>query len=183
MTHASVFSGIGEQWKPIQGYEGKYEVSDMGNVRKVGYGIMLPWKSNSGYMYVKLRNGNERKMHYIHRLVALAFCKGEFAGAVVNHINENKTDNRAVNLEWVSQLANVNHGSALKRLSDTKRNNPRQSKAVEAVDDEGRVVATYPSAQEAARSVGKDGSNIVRCCHNIKHTAGGYHWRYKSKSV
>ena len=102
-----------EVWKDIQGYEGLYQVSNLGNVRS------LNWRNtgqvrnlylkpqNRGYLQVELAKCGQKRGFTVHRLVAMAFVSGYAEGKVVNHINEDKRDNRAENLEWVSQSDNT----------------------------------------------------------------------------
>ena len=109
-----------EEWKPIKGYEGLYQVSNLGRVKalkvwKVGSGwhdqerIMSPVSHGNGYLYVTLFNDKHRKNHYIHRLGAEAFCIKPHGKDVVNHKNYDRGDNRADNLEWVTQKENTNY--------------------------------------------------------------------------
>lgn len=116
-----------EVWKPIPGYEGFYEVSDFGNIRRnetiteenSRYGktrlvmhkarVLKPGKTKRGYLLVVLCRDDGRKSHVVHRLVASAFCKKVDGCEVVNHIDGNKTNNRAENLEWCTQKDNVHH--------------------------------------------------------------------------
>lgn len=118
-----------ETWRPVPGYEGYYEVSNLGRVRSVtrtrvvknryggksqrtDKGCELSLIDNgNGYLYVSLRKDGHRENHFAHRLVALAFCDGFESGYVVNHKDENKCNNRSDNLEWVSQAANVAYSS------------------------------------------------------------------------
>lgn len=108
-------------WLPVVGYEGRYEVSNTGLVRRVtSYG---PWKagkilkgSNSagyGYLLVYLQKPGANKQKRIHRLVLEAFVGPCPAGHQVNHINGDKADNRLENLEYVTPLANIHHAIAL----------------------------------------------------------------------
>ena len=102
------------QWKEIEGYEGFYEISDAGQVRRVGKAtgavvgrIRKTSICNSGYESVSLSKGDTQKTQMIHRLVAKAFLPNR--SETVNHINGDKLDNRAENLEWVTQLENNRH--------------------------------------------------------------------------
>ena len=103
-----------EKWKPAPGYESHFEVSDLGNVRRKDgdkYTDISGWKNYSGYMQVHLRIKELGVNKYVrtHRLVALAFIPNPENKPQINHINGKKTDNKAVNLEWVTAKENTNH--------------------------------------------------------------------------
>ena len=115
---------MNELWLPVVGYEGLYEVSDQGRVRsldrRVENGTRLQfWKGRllftniwGSYLKVVLcRNGRMKNFH-IHVLVAEAFHGLRPEGLVVNHIDENKLNNNAANLEWVTYKQNLNHSKA-----------------------------------------------------------------------
>lgn len=109
-----------EEWKDIVGYEGLYQVSDLGNVRsvsrKVNCGtnsqrtvkgkILKQFVNDSGYKSITLIKNCKRKSFIVHRLVAEAFVKNDHFFPQVNHINANPTDNRAINLEWCTSVYN-----------------------------------------------------------------------------
>lgn len=115
-----------EVWKSISGYEGWYEISSRGGVRSVDREIeqvsrwghkvkrimrgrkMTPTDNGNGYLIVGLRTPQKgRTNHYVHRLVADAFCKNPYSKKYVNHKDHDKTNNIASNLEWVTQKENV----------------------------------------------------------------------------
>ena len=115
-----------EVWKEIKGYEGFYEISNLGNVRSIDRiikdkngvrerfykGVQInPLVGYGGYYVVQLRKNVKKGIFYVHRLVAEHFCGGEKEGLLVNHINENKLDNRAVNLEFVTKSQNTKHSN------------------------------------------------------------------------
>lgn len=118
---------MNEIWKPICGYEGLYEVSNTGNVRRLEtlsaeksrYGkrrevrhksrLLKPGKTAAGYLLVVLCGESGQKSHMVHRLVAAAFCDKKEGCNVVNHIDNHRTNNRADNLEWCTQKDNVRH--------------------------------------------------------------------------
>lgn len=148
-----------EIWKDIEGYDGKYQVSNLGRIRSVDHidfhnvkrkgKILKPTITPQGYLIRSFR-------HYpnisVHRAVAMAFVPGYFKGADVNHIDENKTNNRADNLEWVTRKDNLNHGTHNQRVRDTKAR--LYGIPVEQYDTEGNLIKSYPSQREAARIVG-----------------------------
>ena len=117
-----------EIWKDVQGFEGRYQVSNMGRVRsldrtsidkagRIHYarGMLLKDSLNDrGYYRVSLSDGHRNYTHYeVHRLVALHFVPGYKKGLVVNHKNEIKTDNRAENLEWCTYQYNLNYSDVI----------------------------------------------------------------------
>ena len=116
----------GQEWKPVQGYQGLYEVSDHGVVRsldravslpngktkKITGKIIAPKRHSQGYRFVSLSQGGATKNKYIHRLVATAFIANPLGLAEVNHISGNKADNCVENLQWVTHKENVQHAYA-----------------------------------------------------------------------
>lgn len=104
-----------EEWRPIDGYEGVYEVSNLGRVRSLKFGKvrMRAFIDNlCGYFKVCLCRDGKKQLPYVHRLVALAFLPNPSRDRVqVNHINSDSKDNRAENLEWVTQSENERHAS------------------------------------------------------------------------
>ena len=112
-----------EIWKPVKGYEGRYEVSNLGRVKsltheRTGNTIILKPSIYRHYYRVSLYDSNHnRKLIGIHRLVAEAFVPNPDNKPHVNHINELKTDNRACNLNWMTVTENNNHGSRTRKAS------------------------------------------------------------------
>ena len=103
---------MSEQWKPIKGYEGKYDVSNFGRVRSYYKGLHIKTQriNNCGYCYVKLYvRGKRQKMARVHRLVAEAFIPNPDNMSDVNHKDMNKLNNHVSNLEWTSHADNVKH--------------------------------------------------------------------------
>ena len=101
-----------EQWKPIKGYEGKYDVSNFGRVRSYYKGLHIKTQrmNNCGYCYVNLYvKGKRQKMARVNRLVAEAFIPNPDNLSDVNHKDMNKTNNHVSNLEWSSHRGNVQH--------------------------------------------------------------------------
>ena len=123
-----------EEWRPIEGYEGLYEVSSYGRVRSLDRFIvdslghkrfykgkvLSPIKDKNGYLSVKLQEGNK---HNIHRLVAQEFIENPDNLPQVNHKDENKSNNRVDNLEWCDQAYNNLYGTRLERFINTKIKN------------------------------------------------------------
>lgn len=177
---------VDEVWKPIPNYEGFYEVSNMGKVRSVYRyrRILKPMISNAGYERVDLFKNKHRKQFSVHRLVANAFIDNPSEKPFVNHKDENKLNNSADNLEWVTHVENCQYGTAIKRrtqhLDYSKRriNNAGQikacSKPIAQYTKDGIFIRNWKSASECARENGWQISNIRRCCVSKGATAYGY---------
>lgn len=111
------------EWRDIPGYEGYYQVSNLGDVRSVTREIVrndgvtqvrrgrsVPAKLNDdGYLIVRLSRDAKRKQFPVHSLVAVAFVPGRFDGAEVNHKDCNRVNNVPENLEWVTHADNIRH--------------------------------------------------------------------------
>ena len=181
-----------EVWRDIVGFEGKYQVSNLGNVkslkRKVKFGTqwrivverLCAQRMFGAYKQVVL--GNTPK--FVHRLVAMAFIPNPENKPEVNHKNGNKTDNRAENLEWVSHQENAIHAfRVLKHTSGNKGKfgkDNKKSRIVQQLKD-GIVINEYYGCAEASRMTGIRVAGIRGVCnHNDKHkSAGGFEWRWK----
>jgi hypothetical protein len=100
---------MNKNYKEIEGYEGKYLISNEGKVLSVKFGkILKTSKNRHGYEIVSL-GYKKRKTHYIHKLVALNFVENPFNKKTVNHIDGNKLNNNFKNLEWLTMKENINH--------------------------------------------------------------------------
>lgn len=170
-----------EVWKDIRGYEGLYQVSNLGNVRSLNWrntGTVrnLTLKShNRGYLKVELASKGKCKTFMVHRLVAFHFVPGYQDGFVVNHINERKTDNRADNLEWVSQAKNTEYTlSKHSSVSDRCRSNKRQ--IIQLKENGERVV--WECILAVVRATGFNAWSIKQCCEGKRKHAYGYKWQY-----
>ena len=174
-----------ENWQPVKGYDGIYEVSDKGRVRSLNYNhtgtdrILKPRKNGDGYLQVGLWKDGHVKTVRIHRLVAEAFIQNPNNLETVNHKDEVKTNNTVSNLEWMSKKDNNNYGSRTIRASKANTNNPKRSKQVQMFDKStGELLASFPSTHEAERVTGIYQGNICSCCKGKYKSAGGYVWRY-----
>lgn len=173
-----------EIWKIIKGYENLYEVSNKGNVRSIKRKMLLkPFDNGLGYLRVWLYKKNKRELFYIHRLVAETFIPNPNNLPEVNHINEDKTDNRVENLEYCDRMYNVNFGtrsrSASKSMKGVHINRKDLSKTVYQIDKyTGEILNVYPSTMEVQRQYGYDADCISKCCIGKQKTSYGYKWEY-----
>lgn len=160
-----------EIWKDIKGYEGLYQVSNMGEVRRVGRNKPL-YKSLRNYYGVKLSKNNIKKYFNIHKLVAETFIPNLSNKEQVNHIDGNKLNNNVENLEWVTPSENTKH-AYINRLSKPTKISP-----VLQYDLQGNFIREYSSIKEARENVPNTAQISGVCCGHRK-TAGGYIWKYK----
>ncbi|MCT3083919.1 endonuclease [Lactococcus lactis] len=115
-----------EEWKDVVGYEGLYKVSNLGRVKSFHGDTPIILKqrldgSVGNYLMIGLSKDGKQKKIKVHRLVAKAFVINSDNKPEVNHIDENKLNNRADNLEWVTHYENCIHGTRLQRRSDSMR--------------------------------------------------------------
>ena len=109
-----------EVWKDIEGYEGSYQVSTLGRIRSLDRvdsagnrrrgKIMKPTKKKYGYYSISLTIRDKKKEHLVHRLVAKAFIENKEGYPIINHKDENPSNNCVDNLEWCTYKYNANYG-------------------------------------------------------------------------
>lgn len=179
-----------EVWKPIEGYEGLYEVSNFGivkslrkdvkcnkSIRRQEEIIMSPQKDMFGYLKVQLRKNGTIKTVKIHRLVAIAFIPNPNQYRCINHKDEDKTNNHVSNLEWCTHKYNANYGTCKQRIAEKIR------KPVLQYDMFGNFIARYDSIGDASKATGARHNAIGQCCMGVKRhrTAKGFVWRYEKR--
>ena len=159
-----------EVWKDIKGYEGLYQVSDMGRVRSKN-GVLHLNTNTYGYKHITLSKGDVQKTVVVHRLVADAFIDNPHNKPQINHIDGNKENNAVVNLEWVTQGENNRHAI---------RASLRKVKKILLVDAEGKAIREFNNRMEINEYLGRNVYQdlITRCCNGQRKTAYGYVWRY-----
>lgn len=171
-----------EEWRNIEGYEGKYEVSNRGNMKSLNYNhtgkekIMKPQKNRDGYLIIGLWKDGKAKWYLVHRLVASVFCENPHGYTEVNHLDEDKTNNCADNLEWCSRSYNNTYNGKAKKAG--KKIAEKLSKPVIAIDRITGLIVEFPSAKEAERMIGIDHGNICNCLKGRLKSAGGFYWYY-----
>lgn len=176
-----------EIWKEIEGFDGKYQISNKGNVKSLSKWKngenLKPGINKSGYKYVNLVKDGRNKIvdMRIHRLVAKYFIPNPEKLPEVNHIDGNKLNNNVENLQWCSREYNIRHafdnGLILKRFGNKNPN----SKVVLQKDKNGNIIKEWQSVGEIHRIMNYSINSIVCCCNKKPkyHTAYGYIWEYK----
>lgn len=171
-----------EVWKDIVGYEGLYQVSNKGRVKRVATENMVGTGNYAreehllyqccynGYTSVALWKNNKSQRFKVHRLVALAFIPNPENLPFINHKDETRNNNCVENLEWCTHIYNVNYGTAQERLT-AKKSIPVVQKTLD-----GQVVKTYPSARQAERETGISNGNISNCTNGRYKATCGYIW-------
>ena len=180
-----------EIWKDIKGYEGRYQVSNRGRVKSLGRTvagkndskrlirerILKPTLKDNGYLQAIFYNNSGKMKHfYVHRLVCEAFHENSKNKPCVNHIDENKTNNTASNLEWCTYKENSNHGTRNARMA--KGVAKAFSKPVGQYTTAGKLVKVWQSTREVERQLGFDHRSISKVARGKRNTAYGYVWKY-----
>lgn len=186
-----------EIWKDISGYEGLYQVSNLGNVRMLehytpyvkGTVMKIPARNlyigwSNGYRTVWLCKNKERKLKKIHRLIAEAFIPNPENKPCIDHINTIRHDNRIENLRWCTYKENGNNEITKKNLSNSQKGKPKKSlqKTVVKLSKNGYFIKEYSSMSDASIDISGTNELVSRiglCCRGIRKTAGGYKWKYK----
>ena len=176
-----------EVWKDIKGYEGLYQVSNLGRVKSLAHvtiqkngsklsvkgRILKPNVRKEGYHRVGLYRGHSKpKWYFVHRLVCGAFHENPDNKPCVNHIDENKANNKASNLEWCTYEENNNHGTHNARTAKAN------SKTVGQYTREGKLVKIWQSTMEVERQLGFGHSHTSAVARGEQKTAYGYIWKY-----
>jgi hypothetical protein len=172
-----------EIWKNIEGYEGQYQISNLGRVkslerlRKTKCGgqcivkerIMSPADNGDGYLQIQLCKDSKPKHLLVHRLVAVAFIDNSNNLSQINHKDEDKHNNCADNLEWCDSTYNNNYGAHIQKIS----------KPVICIETGER----FNSISDVYRTKGYNVGYICLCCKGIRNKAYGYHWKYVEKEI
>lgn len=172
-----------EQWMPIKGFEGKYEISSYGRVKSLArpkcvlHGkqkwwhekIMKPNAHKNGYLFVDLyAMDGKKKAFSVHRLVAEAFIGNPSSKPQVNHKNGDKSDNRVENLEWNTSQENNLHSARVLHYANGTR--------VRCTDKKGNVLGEYVNTGIASEETGVCRTGIFACLAGKQKYAGGFRW-------
>lgn len=176
---------VSEKWIDIPCYEGSYQASSLGKVRSlkrivkrkdgtnltVNQRILIPSINRKGYSYVGLlKNGISHK-NTIHKLVSMCFLGIRPYDMQVNHINGIKTDNRAINLEYVNVNDNIHHAldTGLKKCEK-----------IDVYNTDGNFIATFDRIGLASKYTSCNQSNIYACCNGRLKSSKGYRFKYNN---
>ena len=166
-----------EIFKDIKGYEGLYQVSNLGNIRSLDRKIKNRNlkgkikkldKTKFGYLKVELNNNGKKKKYSVHRLVAQTFLDNPNNYPCINHKDENKNNNIVSNLEWCDYLYNNLYNNKHKK----------NWVKVKQLDKNNNIINIFESITEASKKTNIIQCEISNCLHNRQKTAGGYYWQY-----
>lgn len=166
---------ISEEWKPCPDFETKYLISNYGNIKSIGSyntckkkGFLHQYKKKgrNGYMQVCLYDKNKTLTVEVHILVAKAFLPNPNNFPMVNHIDEDKTNNKVTNLEWCTNKYNIRYsiGKKVCQYDKTTR----------------KFIKEWECISEASNTLHIPVTNISKCCKGSRQTAGGFIWIYSS---
>lgn len=175
--------------------DSNYEVSSEGEVRNIKTGNILKGKYKNGYKYVNLSYGKIKKTCQVHRLVASLFIPNPNNYPIINHKDENPSNNRVENLEWCTQSYNLSYGNKSRKELLTKRvlGSINAPKPVIQMTKDRQIIAVFESAQAASRSTGIASTHISDCCNKkickdskgymfTTKSAGGYVWEFQESN-
>lgn len=181
-----------EIWKDIKGYEGLYQVSNLGNVKSLDRTVYQKNKfgkmqkhiykgrqlkrqiQKNGYEVVNLYKNKKMTKKLVHRLVAIAFLERQNNKDYINHKDNNRANNKLENLEWCTQSSNLYHA-----YTYGNKIAPHMRKIIQ-ISCKGKTLNTFESIKTAERITGIKASNISKCCRNLRSKAGGFKWKYVS---
>lgn len=157
-------------WRPVDGYESFYRVSNVGDVLSLRTGKIRKPVINrkNGYAYLILSGDNVKETLPVHRIVAKAFVENPFGYECVNHKDEDKLNNDSSNLEWCTKAYNNTYNGKTQRCC----------KSVVQIDPGDGKETIWTSARKACEAGIANFKNISACCYGRRKTAGGYKWRF-----
>lgn len=197
---------MNEIWKPIKGYEGYYEASNLGNIRSVDRVILSTANilhtehkqlrrgrvlkqgdGRKGYKIVVLQRDGKKRTMYTHRIIAMTFVENPYNKPCIDHINGVCTDNRAENLRWCTQKENINNPNTVYKNLDTLKQNALtncKAKTILQLDkDSLEVIQEILPKSSYFKDMGYVRAYITSACRNHKKNAYGYKWAFKDNMV
>ena len=185
-----------EIWKDIKGYEGLYQASTLGEIRRIESVVVDKNKKRirtfknkkikqilrkDGYYFVNLSKNGKVKTAKVHRLIAETFLKNDVNCNIINHKDGNKINNNVTNLEWCTCSHNTKEAYrlGLRKPNILKEALNGRSKPVLQYDTSKNFIKKWSCIKEASKKLKIKDSNISLVCKGKRKTAGGYIWKYE----
>lgn len=169
-------------WKPVSDYEGIYWVNSLGKIKNKQGKTLKSFVINSGYESITLNKNGTRKNLLVHRIVAREFCDGYSPELDIDHINNNKLDNRAINLRWVTRKENILDcvERGVNSISYAREHLSNEKSVMMLDKDSGEPIRKFNSLKEATYFVtGKTHvTHISAVCRGVRKSAYGYKWEF-----
>lgn len=145
-----------EIWKDLPRQGGRYQVSNMGSVRNAAGRVLKPSEHRDGYLHVKLSHAGKSCSRFVHRLVAAVFLNAVPGKAEVDHLDSDKKNNAASNLEWVNRIENMQRAARSGRLvaPDNKGEKNGSAKITAAEVIKIRALSGSATQEEIGRRFG-----------------------------
>lgn len=180
-----------EEWRDVIGYEGLYQVSNLGRVKRLEFVVMRKngrphtWKTKivaqfprNGYLRVPIEMNKKKMSKVVHRIVAFAFIPNPCGYKEINHKDENKSNNCIDNLEWCDRSYNCSYGSLRDKMSEYFKGKPKQRTKIYQYDLEGNLIRVWDSMNQIKKNGGFSLSCIREVCKGKRKTAKGYKWSF-----
>jgi hypothetical protein len=191
-----------EEWRDIPEYEGVYQVSNLGNLKRMAGSkfnkltkrynkdAILSYRAkNSRYIEVGLWKNNIGQRYKLHRLVATVFISNPESRPEVNHIDGNKKNNCVDNLEWVTRSENIKHAfrTGLNKANKSNKGkflgNHPCSKPIVELDGHGKITGVFSSIKEATIKYNLPEGEVSRVCSGKRKHVKGKHFAYAAENA
>lgn len=178
-----------EIWKDIEGFEGLYEVSNYCRVFSTKRNKLLKPLKNKGYDYYSLCKEGKHHPIFAHQLGAKAFIPNPNNYKIINHKDENPSNNLIwvnedgsvdldkTNIEWCNYSYNLSYGNAINKMLKNRKGKTSCKAVVQIIDN--KIINEYVSIMDASRKTGIPSSGISKACNGIYKNSGGFIWKYK----
>lgn len=187
--NTSIIDLENELWKNVLGYEGLYQASNLARIKSLigdKIKILSQAKSASGYLHVTLYKNNKKTNQWVHIVVGELFVDNPYGKPEINHKFGIRDDNRAIELEWSTKSENEIHArnvlfkrNSVKQKEWASERGKLNGKEVFQLDFENNVISTFPSADEAARTLNFVRSCITAVCRGERSQHKGFVFKYK----